>query len=178
MKNKSLWITGLSGSGKSTLAKEVTFRLRKQGEKVVLFDGDELRKIFRKEKNINQNYVREERLALGIKYGRLCQVIAKQGFTVVIATIGLFKEVHAWNRKNLPGYFEIYLKVPMEELQRRDANGIYSSFNAGTLNNVVGLDINFDEPKKADWICEYKPGLSVETMVDELLKKINEKDEN
>ena len=77
--------------------------------------------------------------------------------------------------KNLPGYFEIYLKVPMEELQRRDANGIYSSFNEGTLKNVVGLDINFDEPKKADWICEYKPGLSVETMVDELLKKIKEK---
>ena len=171
MKYKTLWITGLSCSGKSTLAKEVTLRLREQDEKVIMLDGDQLRKIFGKEKNINQNYVREERLALGIMYGRLCQVIAKQGFTVVIATIGLYKEVHAWNRKNLPGYFEIYLKVPIDELKRRDTEGIYSTFN----KNVVGLDISFDEPKKADWICEYKPDLSVKIIADELIKKIKEK---
>ena len=175
MNNKSLWITGLAGSGKSTLSKEVALRLRKQGEKVVLLDGEELRTVFRREKYLNKNYAREERLALAMQYAQLCKVITQQGLTVIIATISLFKEVHAWNRKNLLGYYEIYLKVPIDELQRRDANGIYSSFNEGTLKNVVGLDINFDEPKKADWICEYKPGLSVETMVDELLKKIKEK---
>jgi adenylylsulfate kinase-like enzyme len=48
-----------------------------------------------------------------MQYARLCRVLAEQGVTVVIATISLFKEVHAWNRENLPGYFEVYLKVPV-----------------------------------------------------------------
>ena len=33
----------------------------------------------------------------------------------VVATISLFKEVHAWNRANLQGYFEVYLRVSLEE---------------------------------------------------------------
>ena len=33
----------------------------------------------------------------------------------VVATISLFKEVHAWNRANLQGYFEVYFRVSLEE---------------------------------------------------------------
>ena len=73
---------------------------------------------------------------------------------VVIATINLFTEVHQWNRHNLPGYFEVYLRVPIEEL-RRDSKNIYSRFEAGKLSHVVGLDLPFDEPKLADWTIEY-----------------------
>ena len=36
----------------------------------------------------------ENRLKLAYKYSRLCKLISKQGATVVIATISLFKEIH------------------------------------------------------------------------------------
>lgn len=55
-----------------------------------------------------------------MKYSKLCQAISKQGINVIIATISLFKEENSWNRVHIPGYFEIYLKVPVEELCRRD----------------------------------------------------------
>ena len=42
-----LWITGLSGSGKTTLAKEVYRILKSRDLPVILFDGDELREIFK-----------------------------------------------------------------------------------------------------------------------------------
>ena len=36
----------------------------------------------------------------------------------------------------------------MDELIRRDKKGLYSSALAGKINNVVGVDIDFDMPKQ------------------------------
>ena len=115
-----IWITGLSGAGKSTLACELVTNLRRSSETVVMLDGDDLREALGVATADKENHGREGRLALAFQYSRLCRVIASQGFTVVISTISLFREIHAWNRANLPGYFEVYLQVPMEELRRRD----------------------------------------------------------
>ena len=163
-----IWITGLSGAGKSTLAHNVVARLRATGEAVVMLDGDELREVFGAVAANAQNHGREGRLALAMQYAHLCRVIAAQGLTVVIATISLFREVHAWNRANLPGYFEVYLKVPVEELRRRDPKGIYRRFDAGELNNVAGLDLPIDEPEAADWIVEFDPERTVTALAAEL----------
>jgi len=110
-----LWITGLSGAGKSTLAREVVARLRESSEAVVMLDGDELREVFGAVASNPINHGHEARFGLAMQYAHLCRVIAAQGFTVVIATISLFREVHSWNRANLPGYFEVYLKVPLDD---------------------------------------------------------------
>lgn len=163
------WITGLSGSGKSTLAASVTARLRAQGEAVVMLDGDELREVFGAVADNARSHSRAGRLALAMQYARLCQTIASQGMTVVIATISLFKEVHVWNRVNLPGYFEVYLKVPVGELRSRDPKGIYRRFDAGELTDVAGLDLSIDEPEAADWTAEFRPGRTVEVLTDELM---------
>jgi adenylylsulfate kinase len=77
---------------------------------------------------------------------------------VVTATISLFNEIHEWNRATLPGYFEVYLKVPIDELRRRDPKGIYRRFDAGELTHVAGLDLPIDEPEAADWVVELRWG--------------------
>jgi adenylylsulfate kinase len=103
-----------------------------------------------------------------MQYAYLCRVIAVQEMTVVIATISLFREVHAWNRANLPGYFEVYLKVPVDELRRRDPKGIYRRFDAGELTHIAGLDMPIDEPEAADWIVEFEPDRTVTALAEEL----------
>ena len=172
---KVIWITGLSGAGKSTLAHEVTSRLRVQGKVVVMLDGDELREVFGAVDANAQNHDREGRLALAMQYAHLCRIIAAHGLTVVIATISLFKEVHAWNRASLPGYFEVYLKVPVDELRRRDPKGIYRRFDAGELTDVAGLDVAIDEPKAADWVAQFVPGRTVAVLADELMIILNKR---
>jgi adenylylsulfate kinase len=168
-----IWITGLSGAGKTTLANEVAARLRKLGEAVVMLDGDELRKVFGAMAANSQNHGREGRLALAMQYAHLCRVIAAQGLTVVIATISLFREVHAWNRTNQLSYFEVYLKVPVEELGRRDPKGIYRRFYAGELTHVAGLDLPIDEPEAADWVVEFAPDRPVGAVADKLIHILN-----
>lgn len=164
-----IWITGLSGAGKSTLGAEVTKRLRAFGDAVVMLDGDELREVFGAAAINGKNHGREGRMTLAFQYAHLCRVIAQQGLTVVIATISLFREIHAWNRANLPGYFEVYLKVPMDELRRRDPKGIYRRFDQGELSDVAGLDFAVDEPEKADFIIEFTPSKSAKQIADDLM---------
>ena len=106
-----------------------------------MLDGDELRDVFGATATNPQNYGRESRLALAMQYAHLCRVLAKQGHTVVIATISLFREVHSWNRVNLPDYFEAYLKVPVEELRRRDPKGIYRRFDPHRAVQLLADDL-------------------------------------
>jgi cytidine diphosphoramidate kinase len=168
-KGQIIWITGLSGAGKSTLAVELTGKLRALGQVVVMLDGDELREVLGATAANAQNLGRQGRLALAMQYARLCHVLANQGLTVVIATISLFKEVHAWNRENLPGYFEVYLKVPLEELRRRDPKDIYRGFDAGALTNVAGLDLPVDEPDCADLVIEFRQGQTAAALAEGLI---------
>lgn len=170
-----IWITGLSGAGKSSLANEVILRLRAAGKAAVMLDGDELREVFGAVAANAQNHGREGRLALALQYAHLCRVISAQGLTVVIATISLFREVHSWNRDNLPGYLEVYLKVPIDDLRRRDPKGIYRRFDAGELTHVAGLDLPIDEPEAADWVVEFTLGRDVTALADELMNQLVER---
>lgn len=143
-----IWVTGLSGSGKTTLCEEILRQLRDKRHDVIGLDGDELRKVFSiGANNISQSHDRNARLKLSMTYAHLSKTLSSQGFIVVIATISMFREVYEWNRKNLPGYFEVYLNVPIDELRRRNSKGIYSRFDAGELQNVAGLDLDVDTPK-------------------------------
>ena len=163
-----VWITGLSGAGKTTLAQAIVKHLRDNGQDVIFLDGDELRDILNRPLNNVQSHDRESRLALAMQYAQLCRMLAMQGVIVVIATISLFKEVHRWNRKNLPGYFEVYIKVPLEELRRRDPKSIYQRFNSGEIKNVAGLDLKIDEPLNAHLIIDYAQKNSLQKSVIQL----------
>ena len=164
-KGRVIWITGLSGAGKSTLAVAISHQLRKLKNKVILLDGDQLRSILSTVANGTDSYSRIERLSRAMTYSRICRLLADQGFTVVIATISMFNEIYTWNRDNLPGYFEIFLNVPIEELKRRDPKGIYRRFDHGQISNVAGLDLFVDEPVKPDLTFDFNPSLTVEYMV-------------
>jgi len=168
---KVIWITGLSGAGKSTLAREVVNRKASQNGDTLILDGDELREVFGAVVDNVKNHGREGRLELAMRYAQLCRILANQGKTVVIATISLFKEVHSWNRKNQPNYFEVYLKVPFEELRRRDPKGIYRRYDEGKLENVAGLDLEVDEPLNADMEIEFDKDCSVRMIAEKVVAK-------
>lgn len=167
-----IWITGLSGSGKTSLAQELAKLLRSLGEHLVILDGDELREIFTLDASDEKQFSRQTRLKLAMHYANLCKLISSQGVSVVIATISLFKEVHAWNRLNFPNYFEVYLNVPLEVLKDRDPKGIYRRFDLGQELGVVGLDIDFDIPNNPELELKYHPDHTPRKIADFLLRKI------
>lgn len=171
-----VWITGLSGAGKTTLALDLHRILEKGERPVILLDGDELRSVFKESEQYNQGFNRDTRLGLGLRYGRLCRMLAQQNLSIVIATISLFKEVHAWNRENLEDYYQVYLNVPKEELRERDPKGIYRRFDQGEIANVAGLDLEIDEPDTADWAPEFDPKRPASALAEELVQRLTARD--
>ncbi|MBI3772185.1 MAG: adenylyl-sulfate kinase [Gammaproteobacteria bacterium] len=162
------WITGLSGAGKSTLCRKLVAHLREQDRPVVMLDGDELREAL----GAGAAYTRNELLALAKRYAHLCHLIAVQGFDVAIATISLFREVHEWNRVNLPGYVEIFLDVSMDELSRRDPKKIYERAAKGELQSVAGVDFVVEYPEAPDVLLAWHENLTEESAFNELLNKL------
>jgi cytidine diphosphoramidate kinase len=156
MTGQVIWLTGLSGAGKTTVAEKLNQQLRDRGLQPVLLDGDILRNILKKPDQMSGTYTREARVELALKYAHICKFLSLQGFTVIIATVSMFQEVYAWNRANFPNYFEIYLKVPLEELRLRDPKRIYQRYDAGEISNVAGLDLLIDEPFGSNVILDFK----------------------
>jgi len=168
-----LWITGLSGAGKTSLAEKIVPKFRKVNPNIIQLDGDKLRSIFSLEDFTNDNHSRDSRLSLALRYSKLCKVIEEQKFYVVISTISMFKEVYEWNRKNFINYFEVYLKVPKEELIKRDSKEIYSKFNSGKISNVAGFDFEVDEPDKPNLVFNYNKEFSAEYLSNILYEELN-----
>ena len=132
------WITGLSGVGKTTLA----LALEEHFNHAVLLDGDILREALGVGQ---QGFDAESRKNLAFTYTRICKMLAHQGVTVIIATISLFHELHAWNRENLPNYVEFFMDVSEETRRSRDPKGLYKVQTKGSMQ-MAGLEIQVELP--------------------------------
>ena len=148
--NNVYWIIGLSASGKTTIANLLVQYLRDSGRSVVLLDGDVIRSLFKNDvdHSIKGRFKNAERIS------NLSSFLSRQGVDVVAAVLSIFPDWQKWNRENIHNYREIYLKVSMDVLLKRETKSLYAEAFAGKIKNVVGVDIPFPEPKNPDLIID------------------------
>lgn len=139
------WITGLSGAGKTTIGKLLYEYLKKRDEKLVLLDGDALREVYQ-----DHSYTQAGRIELTYRNARLCKMLNEQGINVIICCVAMYDECRAWNRNNITNYKEIYLNVPVDELIRRDQKKLYSRALNKEIENVMGINMDYEAPKTPD----------------------------
>jgi len=164
-----IWLTGLSGAGKSTIAMELQKLINKKRQNSFLVDGDEVRKIW----GDRLGYSIDERQKGAMRISRLCKWLSEQGADVICATISFFTEVRKWNRANIPGYFEVYIKASLETRVRRDRKSIYSKAFAGELQNVVGLDLILPEPENPDLVINNNDdATSIKSIAEKIIQKV------
>lgn len=165
-----LWITGLSGSGKSTISKIIYTELKKKYSNIILLDGDVLRKKLKIKKT--GSFSNSYRTKIGLKYVKLCKyyVNDKEKF-VIIATMALISKVQI-EYKKIRNNFDVYLNVPMKELKKRDPKGLYKKFKNNEINNMVGLDIDYDKPYKPSLFVRWKKNLTAINISKKILRLI------
>ncbi len=145
-----LWFVGMSGSGKSLFSDMVYKTLKKKNDNLVLLDGDILREVFGGD--ADHTVVGRALNARRLSY--MSKFLADQGIHVIAAVLSIFPEWQKWNRENIPGYCQVFVKVPLETLKRREIKGLYAGAFGGKIKNVVGVDIDFPEPVNNDLILD------------------------
>ena len=159
-KGKVYWITGLSGAGKTTVGRLLYKNLLINNDNVIFLDGDTLREVF----GNDLGYSVEDRHISAMRNARLCNFLSDQGMIVICCTISMFHDVRKWNRDNIDNYIEIYLKVSLDVLKKRNQKNLYKK----SRKDVVGIGIDMEEPVNADIVInndgEFTP--------DEILKMI------
>lgn len=155
------FFTGLAGAGKTTIGGRFYERLKKISPEAILRDGDKLRA-----NSGHRDYSTESRKKGAWGQFQSCKELADQGLDVVVCSISMYKDVRDWNRANIENYREIYVKVSMETLYKRNQKGLYSPGQ----KQVVGVDLPWDEPEAPDIVIENDKGESPESIVDRLVK--------
>lgn len=144
------WITGLSGAGKTTIGRLFYEKLKVAFPNSVFLDGDTMREVF----GADLGYTEPERRKCAMRYAKLCDMLQKQDLNVVCCTISMFDAVREWNRAHIDNYREIYVKVSMDTLRRRDQKGLYSGNTVEKKTEVSGIHIRFEEPRNPDLVLE------------------------
>lgn len=163
-----IWITGLSGSGKTTLSREISALLKPRLPHLVLVDGDEVRELF----GDKLGHTESDRVIQIKRLQRLAALLDAQGLIVIVAALYSRDDLLAWNKENFTAYFEIYLDVDLETVRHRDPKKLYTKALKGEVRDVVGLDIPWHPPKKADLIINPRDYDSIASIALAIIKSI------
>ena len=86
--------------------------------------------------------------------------------------MALIKDVQSWNKKNLKNYTDVYLNVPLKELQKRDPKNLYKMFEEKKIKNLAGVDLKYDKPKKPRIYINWKKKISPKNFANKIIKRI------
>ena len=163
-----IWIIGLSGSGKTTIANLLFKKLKKKYSNIVHLDGDVVRQIY----DDKIGYSIADRKKNAQRLSKMTKFLSDQKIHVIGSVLSNFPEWQQWNKKNIKNYYQVYLKVSLEKLVKRDKKNIYKKALQGKKNNVVGVDIKFKEPLNSNLVIDNnKDRKSFSETVNKIIKK-------
>ena len=145
-KGFTLWFTGLSGAGKSTLSKAIEERLRRDGARVELLDGD----VVRTHLSRGLGFSREDRDENIRRIGFVCELLSRNGAIAIAAAISPYRAVREEVRGRIENFVEVYVECPLEVLAGRDVKGLYRQALAGEIPNFTGISDPYEPPAAAE----------------------------
>jgi len=137
-----VWFTGLSSAGKSTLAAAVKNELLARSIEVELLDGD----AFRKTLSRDLGFTVEDRSENVRRMGIIASVLASHGMVVLVAAVSPSRKSRADVRRMCNTFIEIYVNAPLDVCIARDVKGLYAKALRGEIQNMTGIDGQYEEP--------------------------------
>ncbi|MET9784683.1 adenylyl-sulfate kinase [Streptomyces canus] len=142
----TVWLTGLPSAGKTTIARLLADRLKAEGHRVEVLDGDEIRRFL----SAGLGFSREDRNTNVQRIGLVSEVLARNGVLSVVPVIAPYADSReaVRTRHDASGtpYVEVHVATPVEVCGERDVKGLYARQAAGQLTGLTGVDDPYEPP--------------------------------
>lgn len=146
----TVWLTGLPSAGKTTIARALADRLRAEGRRTEVLDGDEIREFL----SAGLGFSREDRHTNVQRIGFVAELLASHGVLVLVPVIAPYADSREAVRKRHQakgtGYVEVHVATPVDVCSVRDVKGLYARQAAGELTGLTGVDDPYEVPASPD----------------------------
>ena len=166
----TIWFTGLSGTGKSTITHILESRLRDQGRKVEVLDGDVVRTHLSK----GLGFSKEDRDTNILRIGWVCELLTRNDVVAIAAAISPYRDIRDQVRANVGRFVEVYVEAPLEVLADRDVKGLYRKAMAGEIKGFTGVDDPYEAPLNPEVVCTTDGSETPEESADKVMAKLVE----
>jgi adenylylsulfate kinase len=145
----TLWFTGLSGAGKTTISQQVESKLREQGYKVEVLDGDIVRTNLTK----GLGFSKEDRDENIRRIGFVSHLLTRNGVIVIVSAISPYKAIRQEVRERIGNFIEVYVNAPLNVCEDRDVKGLYKRARSGEIKGFTGIDDPYEPPVNPEIEC-------------------------
>ncbi len=149
----TVWFTGLSGAGKTTISSEVGKKLRAEGYKVEVLDGD----VVRQNLNNDLGFSKEDREENIRRIGFLAEMLTRNRILALVSLISPYREIRQEMRHRIGNFIEVYVNAPIEVCEQRDVKGLYKGLyrkaRSGEIKHFTGIDAPYETPMNPDVEC-------------------------
>jgi adenylylsulfate kinase len=146
----TVWLTGLPSAGKTTIARSLAERLRGEGHRVEVLDGDEIREFL----SAGLGFSREDRHVNVERIGFVAELLASHGVKALVPVIAPYADsreaVRKRHERNGTTYAEVHVATPVEVCSVRDVKGLYARQAAGEISGLTGVDDPYEAPRTPD----------------------------
>ncbi|MBD3009781.1 MULTISPECIES: adenylyl-sulfate kinase [Streptomyces] len=146
----TVWLTGLPSAGKTTIAYALAERLRGEGRRVEVLDGDEIREFL----SSGLGFSREDRHTNVQRIGFVAELLASHGVTVLVPVIAPYADsreaVRKRHQREGTPYLEVHVATPVEVCSERDVKGLYAKQASGEISGLTGVDDPYEAPADPD----------------------------
>ena len=156
----TIWFTGLSGAGKTTISKVVAEKLRLQGCKLEILDGDIVRENLTKGLGFSKAD-RDENIR---RIGFVSHLLTRNGVIVLVSAISPYREIREEVKQKIGDFVEVYVNAPLTVCEERDVKGLYKRARAGEIKNFTGIDDPYEPP--------FNPTIECRTDLEELEESV------
>ncbi|BAQ62421.1 adenylylsulfate kinase [Geminocystis sp. NIES-3708] len=148
-KGVTIWFTGLSGAGKTTISHQVELKLREQGYKLEVLDGDIVRTNLTK----GLGFSKEDRDENIRRIGFVSNLLTRNGVIVIVSAISPYREIRDEVREKIGNFVEVFVNAPLSVCEDRDVKGLYKKARSGEIKMFTGISDPYEAPLNPEIEC-------------------------
>ena len=148
-KGVTLWFTGLSGAGKTTISQQVEAKLRAEGYKIEVLDGDIVRTNLTK----GLGFSKEDRDTNVRRIGFVADLLTRNGVIVIVSAISPYRAIREELKEKIGNFVEIFVNAPLSVCEDRDVKGLYKKARSGEIKMFTGISDPYEPPASHEIEC-------------------------